>query len=100
VRRAAGVTGERRSVRLRVARSGMGGPRSPRRSGHRFQTAPKPSTPNGTRALILAITGIVLFPLAGIALFGHLLSPLGFVLLGALAGCVVFVTLAKLEPSS
>jgi hypothetical protein len=98
---------------MRAARSLANGTAVPSRSARRSGTlaiTPRRATggvvlaecPTEQRAnlsaLIATIGGIAAFPLAGLALLGHALSPLSFAVFAAFVGCLVFVSLARLEP--
>ncbi|HVJ88786.1 MAG TPA: hypothetical protein VM580_03215 [Labilithrix sp.] len=44
-----------------------------------------------------AVAGLVLFPLAGVGLLAHLVTPLGFVALASLAAAIFFASLRRLD---
>ena len=99
--------GERRSSSARAARSleRTPAPRPQRRSGtlivphlHALD-GPRRAAPSEEILLVTAgVIGLVAFPLAGAALLGHVLPPLGFLVLATIAAVLVFGSVTRLEP--
>ncbi len=98
--------GERRSSSARATRSPVPplAPRPQRRSGtfivpvHALD-GPRRAAPSEELLLVTAgVVGLVAFPLAGAALLGHVLPPLGFLVLATSAAALVFGSVTRLEP--
>lgn len=98
--------GERRSSSARTTRSHERppAPRTQRRSGtfivpvHALE-GPRRAGPSEEILLVSAGgIGLVVFPLAGAALLGHVLPPLGFLILATIAAALVFGSVTRLEP--